>query len=92
MVRRGRPILRTFLLIVAAMAVLAAYGGCYYLLVRPGPITLTMQGSTVIYEVRPRYVLGGSVAELIFRPAHLIDRQYRPEKWRGRKPLPPRSK
>jgi hypothetical protein len=75
-------------LVAGVVTASGIYLGAYYALVAPSwtidrdqPV---MSFIIVMATPEPSYRLGGTLSEILFRPAHAIDRVLRPETWRRR--------
>jgi len=69
--------------------VLATYVGLYVSLLQPDIfIPCSLNSHFQMHLRAPRYRVGGTAAEIAFRPLSYLDRKIRPHYWASQQPLP----
>jgi hypothetical protein len=74
-------------LALSVVVVLLVYMTAYYGLVSSLPPSVTVRadlnGTSRQYRISgPYYQYGGSISQILFLPAHLLDRRLRPAQWK----------
>ena len=72
----------TGVLALGLLALLALYGGAYYLLVgTSSSLHAVQQADRHVISWRPKYQIADGVGQRLFYPAHEVDRLVRPYAW-----------
>jgi hypothetical protein len=74
-------------LALSVVGALLVYITAYYVLVSSLPPSITTRvhsdGISRKYRITgPYYQFGGSISQILFRPAHMLDRRWRPARWK----------